>query len=501
MHLSRLFDSIKGLKADTFVLDSGSTDQTISICRENGVEVSYHPFENHPKQWHEALNRFSINTPWIIALDADQVVTTALFEQLDNFDEDLHKDVNGIYFNRKNFYKGKWIRYGGYFPFFMLKMFRSKNGISDLNENMDHRFLVTGKTIIWKKGYLLEENLKESKVSFWIDKHNRYSDQVALEEIERMQKLRLQIIKPKFRGSPDERKAAMKRLWWKMPRYARPVLYFGYRMIFQLGFLDGKTGIIFHFLQAFWFRLMIDVKIEELMKQQLSAKNDANKVGIHLHEIKNHRNLGQKNKSSILSNGLIHNPPIKTGLKVNPFYLDELKFILSFLVLFTLGYSFNIAFIGITAPGGIYWSWGDEHINYIRAWRNFDIQTTSKALQLLGHQVYVNWNSIVVPKYGGFKLVYSCLGYGIMCFYLAFILAYPKEWKSKLLIMGMGLCLIQILNLLRFIMIALYWKKTRNNNWLDHHTIWNTIIYLVVITVLYLWTKPKHHVYQFKKGL
>jgi exosortase/archaeosortase family protein len=498
MHLSRLIDSIKGLKAEIFVLDSGSTDQTITICRENEVEVSYHPFENHPKQWHEALNRFPVKTPWIIALDADQVVTSSLFEQLDNFNEDVYKDVNGIYFNRKNFYKGKWIRYGGYFPFFMLKMFRTEHGVSDHNENMDHRFLVTGKTIIWKKGYLLEENLKESKVSFWIDKHNRYSDQVALEEVERMQKLRLQIIEPKFWGSPNERKAAMKRLWWRMPRYVRPALYFGYRMIFQLGILDGRTGIIFHFLQAFWFRLIIDVKIDELMVQQ-AANTYAKKPEIHLQETRAHQNI--RRNSKILSKALIGDHSIKPRIKGDPFKYQEIKFMLSFLALFTITYSFNIAFIGVTSPGGTYWPWLDEHFNYIRAWRNYDLQTTSKALQLLGHQVKVNWNSIVVPGYSGFKLVYSCLGYGIMCFFLAFILAYPKDWKSKLFIMVIGLSLIQLLNLLRFMVIALYWNKTSNNNWPDHHMIWNTIIYLVIISLLYLWTKPKNHVYKFKKRL
>lgn len=265
-HLPRLLESISGLGAPIYILDSGSTDQTLAIAAAYGAIVKINPFENHPKQWDFALKHFDVQTPWIIGLDADQIVTPELFQLLLHFRDEDHQDVNGIYFNRKNFFKGKWIRYGGYYPKYLLKMFRSKTGYSDLNENMDHRFIVPGKTAIWKKGHILEENLKENKISFWIAKHNRYSDQIAMEEIERRANLRGQTLAPRFWGSPDERNAWLKRLWWKLPLGLRPFLYFSYRIIFQLGILDGSTGILYHFLQGFWFRLIVDVKIKELLK-------------------------------------------------------------------------------------------------------------------------------------------------------------------------------------------------------------------------------------------
>ncbi|MGE6220849.1 glycosyltransferase family 2 protein [Nubsella zeaxanthinifaciens] len=266
-HLPRLLSSIKALNAPIFILDSGSTDHTLEIAESYGATVKAHPFENHPKQWDYAIKTFEVNTPWTIGLDADQIVTPELFELLKNFNEDSYKDTDGIYFNRKNFFKGKWIKYGGYYPKYLLKMFRTGVGFSDTNENMDHRFVVPGKTAIWKKGHILEENLKENEISFWITKHNRYSDLVAQEEIERMNALRQQTTQPKFFGDPYQRMAFLKRMWWNMPRFVRPFLYFTYRMIFQLGIFDGKTGIIFHFLQGFWFRIIVDIKIEEQLKK------------------------------------------------------------------------------------------------------------------------------------------------------------------------------------------------------------------------------------------
>ncbi|WP_026898969.1 glycosyltransferase family 2 protein [Daejeonella oryzae] len=268
LHIPRLLESIKSLGAPTFVLDSGSTDSTLQICRNYGVSVETNPFENHPRQWDKALKTFPVQTPWIIGLDADHIVSPELLQQLSQFRDADFTDVSGIYFNRKNFFKGKWIRHGGYYPRYLLKMFRFGTGYSDLNENMDHRFIVSGKSIIWKQGHLIEENLKENRISFWISKHNHYSDLLANEEIERMNKLRFQTIKPNFWGSPDERIASLKNLWWKLPLFLRPFLYFTYRMIFQLGILDGRTGILFHFLQGFWFRIIVDVKISEILKEK-----------------------------------------------------------------------------------------------------------------------------------------------------------------------------------------------------------------------------------------
>ncbi len=273
MHLPRLLRSVADLNAPVFILDSGSTDLTVAIGEEFGAKFLQNKFENHPKQWDYALKNFPVQTPWVICLDADQIVTPELKQHLANFRDEDHKDINGIYFNRKNYFKGKWIKHGSYYPFYLLKMIRYGIGYSDTNENMDHRFAVPGKTEIWKDGYLLEENLKENNISFWIDKHNRYSDLVAHEEVERMQTAKGQTEKPKFWGSPNERKAWQKQLWWKLPRYVRPTLYFTQRMIFQLGILDGRTGIIFHFLQGFWFRLIVDIKIDEIIKQQNDTKS------------------------------------------------------------------------------------------------------------------------------------------------------------------------------------------------------------------------------------
>jgi glycosyltransferase involved in cell wall biosynthesis len=272
LHLPRFLQSITGLNAPVFIVDSGSTDATVKIGEEFGAKLLYNPFQNHPTQWDFALKNCPVQTAWVICLDADQVVTPELKQYLINFKDEEHINTNGFYFNRKNFFKGRWIKHGGFYPFYLLKMFRYGIGYSDTTEKMDHRFVVPGKAEIWKDGHLLEENLKENNISFWIAKHNRYSDLVAQQEVERMRSAVTLTEKPAFWGTPNERKAWYKQRWQKLPRYVRPTLYFIQRIIFQLGILDGRTGVIFHFLQGFWFRLIVDIKIDEILKEQNDTK-------------------------------------------------------------------------------------------------------------------------------------------------------------------------------------------------------------------------------------
>lgn len=444
-HLPRLLDSIKELNAPIYVLDSGSTDETLTICNLAGITVRYNNFENHPKQWNHALSRFKVNTPWVIGLDADQIVSSELKQMLANFKDKNYSHIEGIYFNRKNYFKGKWIKHGGYYPKYLLKMFRSDKGYSDLTENMDHRFQVPGKTLIWKQGYLIEENLKENEISFWIEKHNRYSDLLAIEEVERIYQLRQPALKIKPFGSPNERNAWLKKYWWKMPKYLRPFLYLVYRLIIRRGFLDGKTGLIYHFLQAFWFRLLVDIKIDEYLNHTTKPKPSTS------------------------------------------------KFLLKFMILFFILYGFNIIYIGITTPGGLYIKWLDQYLNFISWWRQFSISSTAAMLTMLNYTIQINDYGLSVKDHSGFKLVYSCLGYGIMSGFASFVIAFPTSRYSKIYFLVTGLLGIQILNTIRLVLIAIYYDHSNKFFGLDPHNLFNLFIYALLAGAIYRWASSRNN--------
>jgi hypothetical protein len=130
---------------------------------------------------------------------------------------------------------------------------------------VDHHFYVGGKTLKLRHD-MIESNHKEDDISFWIDKHNRYADLLAREEFRWRIGEQNTAIKPSLCGNPDQKVLALKNVWRRMPLYVRPFLYFFYRYILRCGFLDGKQGAIFHFLQAFWFRLLVDIKLDDLRR-------------------------------------------------------------------------------------------------------------------------------------------------------------------------------------------------------------------------------------------
>ena len=165
-----------------------------------------------------------------------------------------------------------------------------------------------------------------------------------------------------------------------------------------------------------------------------------------------------------------------------------IKFALTFIVLFLVFYYFNIWFIGITSPGNHYSAFLDQHLNYIRLLRHLLLKSSGGLLGWFGFTSLTNDYELLVVGRGTIKLVYTCLGLGVMSFFTAFVLAYPAKWKPRLLFLVSGLVVIQLLNILRFALLALFWTKHAGQI-IDHHTIFNIIIYIIVAVSLYFWVK------------
>jgi hypothetical protein len=206
----------------------------------------------------------------VLGLDADQRLSPELRESLQALfttHRDRLRGIDGVYLNRRQVFRGRWIRHGGYYPKYLLKLFRPEAVRVDADDLLDHHFYVPGRTLC-VRGDLIEANAKEDAIAFWIDKHNRYAILHAREELLRRTGSTSPPIRPAFFGSPDQRVLWLKQRWYTLPLYLRPVLYFLYRYILRLGFRDGKEGFIFHFLHGFWYRLLVDINLDELRRTQ-----------------------------------------------------------------------------------------------------------------------------------------------------------------------------------------------------------------------------------------
>ena len=266
MNLSACLESVRQLTGGVVVVDAGSFDRTRSIAAEFGATVVEHPFQTHSQQWLWALENVAIQSEWILALDADQQLTPELAHEISRLDPSTLADIEGLYLKRRQVFRNRWIKHGGYYPKYLLKMFRRSKVVIDPNDQVDHHFYIPGRTM--KLQYdMIEANRKEDDISFWIEKHNRYAALLANEEYRWRTGARTAAISPALNGTPDQRILALKNIWRHMPLFVRPFLYFTYRYFFRFGFLDGKQGAIFHFMQAFWFRLLVDIKLDELQRE------------------------------------------------------------------------------------------------------------------------------------------------------------------------------------------------------------------------------------------
>jgi exosortase/archaeosortase family protein len=163
------------------------------------------------------------------------------------------------------------------------------------------------------------------------------------------------------------------------------------------------------------------------------------------------------------------------------------RFLLTFLGIFAFLYYCNIAFIGLVAPGGYFVPILAEYFNYIEGLRSFLLYSSESILNASGFETFKQGIWFRVVGHGGFNLAYDCLGYGVMSFFAAFVVAFPKSTKSKLWFLPAGLVLIQSLNILRFVLLGVFWKKSELRQMFDHHDIFNIVLYLALLSVMYLW--------------
>lgn len=247
---------------DIHLVDSNSTDRTVEMARAHGVKVYQHAFEGHSRQREWALRNLPFANEWVFALDADHRVTPELQQELVQRFRTPPPDLDGLYVKRRQIFRGRWLRHGGYYPKYMLKVFRHREAFLDHLE-FDYRFYVRGKTGLLKHD-ILEDNQNENSISFFVEKHNRFATEQAQEELKRRAG-QAYLVRTSLFGTPDQRTLRLKQIWYGLPLYLRPFLLFGYRYFIRLGFLDGKQGFVFYFLQSFWFRLLVDIRIEELI--------------------------------------------------------------------------------------------------------------------------------------------------------------------------------------------------------------------------------------------
>lgn len=267
-NLERTLAAVRPLADQLFVLDSESSDGTLEIARRYADDVAALAYDHSriiPWIFQWGLDHLPIRNEWVLILEADQALTEPLRAEIAALLARAEIAEAGFYIRRLQIFRGQAIRHGGYGGKRLLKLFRRSRGRLD-PEEQDTRVYVDG-AVGTLRHSLAEWNRKEDEILFYLGKHLRYAEAFAREELKRRDGLEFRG-KARLFGTPDERVLWQKRLWYRLPLFVRPFLYFFYRYFLRLGFLDGWNGFVFHFLQGFWFRLVVDLRLEELQTKR-----------------------------------------------------------------------------------------------------------------------------------------------------------------------------------------------------------------------------------------
>jgi glycosyltransferase involved in cell wall biosynthesis len=261
-HIDRAIASLAALSPRVVVVDSGSRDQTVALAKARGAEVLVHPFVNQAQQFQWAMDHAAVTSDWVMRLDADEVIEADLAAEILTGLPTLPRDVTGVNLRRKHIFMGRWIRHGGRFPLTMLRLWRRNKAHIEQRWMDEHMVLEEGRAVTFLGGFA-DHNLGD--LTHFTAKHNAYATREAID-----------VLGSKYGLVPEQATAGQaswraggkrllkEQLYNRLPFWVSATSYFLFRYIVQLGFLDGREGLIYHALQAGWYRFLVGARVLEL---------------------------------------------------------------------------------------------------------------------------------------------------------------------------------------------------------------------------------------------
>lgn len=264
IHLRRAIESAWQIASQVIIVDSYSADATVSIANEMKASVIQNPFVNQAQQFQWAMETARIKTGWTMRMDADEYLTPELVQEIKNKLNSLGNDISGVVLKRQLHFMGQWIRHGGNYPIHLLRIWRTGHAVIEQRWMDEHVVLKEGTKVIFENDFI-DENL--NSLSWWTSKHNDYSTREAIDILNR----KYQLMNSKNQDDAlSEKQYVNRKRWYKdnlylrAPMFIRCFLYFLFRFWLRFGFLDGKKGLVWHFLQGFWYRFLVDAKILQI---------------------------------------------------------------------------------------------------------------------------------------------------------------------------------------------------------------------------------------------
>ncbi len=255
---------------EVFVVDSQSTDKSVEICESFGAKIVQFYFNGRwPKKKNWSLDNIPFRNEWVLIVDCDERITPELWDEIALAIE--NSEYDGYYLNRRVFFLGKWIRHGGKYPDWNLRLFKHKVGryenlrtedIPNTGDNEVHEHVILGGKVGYLKNDMLHIDFRD--IYHWLARHNRYSNWEARVYYNLLTgDDETGTIGGNLFGDSVQRKRFLKKIWVRLP--FKPLLRFILFYFVRLGFLDGYPGYIYGRLLS-QYEYQIGVKLYELRK-------------------------------------------------------------------------------------------------------------------------------------------------------------------------------------------------------------------------------------------
>ncbi len=253
---------------EVFVVDSQSSDKSVEISEDYGANVVQFHFNGRwPKKKNWSLENISFRNEWVLIVDCDERIPPEMWDEIAQAIQ--NPEFNGYYLNRQVYFLGTWIRHGGKYPDWNLRLFKHKNGryenlntedIPNTGDNEVHEHVILDGKIGYLKHDMIHEDFRD--LFHWIERHNRYSNWEARVYHNLLTgKDDNGTIGASLFGDAVQRKRFLKKLWVRLP--FKPLLRFVLFYIIQRGFLDGRAGYIYGRLLS-QYEYQIGLKLYEL---------------------------------------------------------------------------------------------------------------------------------------------------------------------------------------------------------------------------------------------
>lgn len=264
LHIRRCLENVCDIAKEIIIIDCFSKDDTHKICAEfENVRVIEHQWPgNQSAQFNWAVENIEISTGWVLRLDADEYLLPELKQELRSRLSSLDAGITGIEFKRRHIFMGRWVKHGIY-PVIMLRMFRNGCGRYDNRLMDEHMILSKGESIVFDNDFCDHSLIN---ISDYCRKHLIYAQREAVEILDEKWNISGIVVNEDGHGKQALEKHKRKNTYNKQPLFWRSFAYFLYRYILKGGFLDGKEGFLFAYIQGWWYRTMVDAKIFEVEK-------------------------------------------------------------------------------------------------------------------------------------------------------------------------------------------------------------------------------------------